>query len=107
VASVQQQAARASNSPIRIVMLTLTLAVISGCDRATTPPPRTLPTGIVAAPPRDSASTEQPCPGWKTSLTARDLTGRCRAYPKPTPGALEALPDVPASKGRSRQRRGQ
>ena len=103
----QQQATRASNCPIRIVMLTLTLAVIGGCDRTTTPPPRTLPTGVVAAPPRDSVSAEQPCPGWETSLAARDLAGRCRAYPKPTPGALEALPDMPALKGHSRQRRDQ
>jgi len=91
-----QQAARTGDREMYALVLALIFALLSGCDRAAPPPASTLSTG--AAQPRSSAPAEPPCPGWGNSLAARDLSGRCRAYPKPTPGALEAIPDEPALK---------
>jgi hypothetical protein len=91
-----QQAARTGDREIYALALTLILALLGGCDRTAPPPASTLSTG--AAQSRSSAPAEPPCPGWGNSLAARDLSGRCRAYPKPTPGALEAIPDAPALK---------
>lgn len=81
-----------------VLALTLILAVLGGSDRVAPPPASTLSTGAATAQSRSSAPVEPPCPGWGNSLAARDLSGRCRAYPKPTPGALEAIPDAPELK---------
>jgi len=91
-----QQVARTGDREMYVLVLTLILALLGGCDRTAPPPASTLSTG--AAQLRSSAPAESPCPGWGNSLAARDLSGRCRAYPKPTAGALEAIPDVPAVK---------
>jgi len=91
-----QKAARTSGRKIFGMVLLLILAILGGSARIAPPPASTLSTA--AAQPRTSAPAEPPCPGWGNSLAARDLSGRCRAYPKPTPGALEAIPDAPALK---------
>jgi hypothetical protein len=89
-----QKAARTSGRKIFGLVLLLILAMLGGSARIALPPASPLPT----AQPRISMPVEPPCPGWGNSLAARDLSGRCRAYPKPTPGALEAIPDAPALK---------
>lgn len=75
----------------RIFGLTLVAVLVAACDRTgpVTDSPSRNPSG---AQQRLSVPMVEPCPGWGHSLAARDLSGRCRAYPKPTAGALEAEP---------------